>query len=187
MPRLLPMLIPPTDWRYSDDGEAEGGYLTLPQPLIRASVTGRMLDAVSVVSPLDLQALNIIQKTAWRINRRVLQVLTEAWRKRLPALHLPDYRPEIQMPERFPDDVWEIMDEEARKQHQASRRRAHQARLMLRRRKVWEQELLDKLVMARAVANETSIYYPYNRDFRMRVYPIPVAGPHPQATTLARR
>jgi DNA-directed RNA polymerase len=78
MPTLLPMIAPPIPWCYRD-GHEVGGYLTIPQDLVRAGFDEHTKVLRQPVSPFDLGELNAIQATPWRINARLFDVMREAY------------------------------------------------------------------------------------------------------------
>jgi DNA-directed RNA polymerase len=71
--RHLPMVCPPSPWLNTEDG----GYLCkewLPSRIIRHGHRDQLEGVSSTTCPKVFAALNQIQATPWRINRRVLDV-----------------------------------------------------------------------------------------------------------------
>lgn len=76
-PKFLPMVIPPRPWRQWDSG----GYLTSRASVMR-TVTQLQTDALreNMYGYNDvLDALSILGRTAWCVNKRVLAVMEEIW------------------------------------------------------------------------------------------------------------
>jgi len=76
-PWLSPMVCPPEPWRWeSESCDYGGGYLQIEVPLIRHQQ--RRSHTASLSNPLSeatLSAINRIQATPWRVNRKVKQVM----------------------------------------------------------------------------------------------------------------
>jgi Autographiviridae RNA polymerase len=76
-PKWLPTIEPPMPW--NERGE-RGGYHTISRPLVKPSPKAEPLicsernEEVPTVARMA-QAVNLVQQTAWVINRRVLQVM----------------------------------------------------------------------------------------------------------------
>jgi DNA-directed RNA polymerase len=87
-PFYLPTLLPPRPWTSPRDSAyyssvIRGGHL------ITKPVQGQ-LDALEKADMAPVYTgLNAIQATPWRVNKRVLAVMQEAWEHNLPGLPLP--------------------------------------------------------------------------------------------------
>jgi DNA-directed RNA polymerase len=93
-PVHLPMVVPPRDWT----SPTEGGYLTpyspqMPLIKVRNNPQSRNYfdDLSSLTNSMDTvyHSVNVLQKTAWRINPFVLDVFKEIHRLGLPVATLP--------------------------------------------------------------------------------------------------
>jgi DNA-directed RNA polymerase, mitochondrial len=178
MPTLLPMLTTPIPWSYRD-GHAVGGYLMLPQDLVRADFNEHTKALHEPVSLLDLVALNAIQETPWRINVAVLDVMQEAYDACAPWLDLrvSDYYPETKA------------DNSSDPPHPAAgliARAVKNTRLEIRERSIRTHLMADQLIVAERLRTEGAIYFPHHRDYRGRCYPIPTKGPSPQGDDAGR-
>lgn len=172
-PYHLPTLIPPKDWT----GLEGGGYHTnaiRPLQLIRGArkEQRRLLEKAHLGAVLS--GVNAIQRTPWRVNKRVLGVMEEL--AKLPSgiaglvsardLDLPDRPPDIDTnPQALREWKWAARD-------------VHVANLKLRQERATQQQLLD---IANKFREEPTIYFPHNLDFRGRVYPVPQTL-HPQGS-----
>ncbi len=172
-PYHLPTLIPPKRWT----SLTGGGYHTnavRPLQLVRGMHPGQRRALETAHLGTVYGALNAIQETAWRVNRRVLAVMEEL--ARLPSeiaglvsskdLDPPDRPPDIDTnPETLKKWKWAARD-------------VHVANLKLRQERATQQQLLD---IAAKFREEPTIYFPHNLDFRGRVYPVPQTL-HPQGS-----
>lgn len=159
-PICLPMVTPPLEWGPGQRGGYRFG-LRGRYPLARQTQGKHrsLLDKADM--PVLYAALNTIQGTAWRINDRVYDLIRYAAdQQRIPGC----------ADEPLPAKPPGIDDKEIRRQW---RRRA--AAVKDRNHKA----LLQRLLIARtlSVAQDLlavpAIYFPYNLDFRGRIYPIP--------------
>jgi DNA-directed RNA polymerase, mitochondrial len=134
------------------------------------------------VSDLSLHALNVVQATPWRINSWILDVLQEALARGvpLPGLEVEALPP---MPVHLDDAAWGALSAEARDAHKAKRRKVHEDRAGILGRHF---ALMERLMVAERVRSAERIWFPHTLDFRGRLYPIPMSGPHPQGDDMAR-
>mgnify|MGYP003575131098 CR=1 FL=1 len=173
-PILMPMLVPPRRWR----GVRGGGYLTLRgNHLIRNRSRAQLDEAAGHDLTSVLTAVNAVQGVAWRINRRVHDVLREVWDNGGSLANLPR-RADMPMPVR-PADA----DEAA---HLLWKARAAQVYADNRRLSARRIGLSQKLWVADRLKAETAIYFPHSCDWRGRVYPIANGGPHPHGDDIGR-
>lgn len=159
-----------------------GGFVILKTPLVRVGLSSHTAALDRPVSQFDLDALNAIQRTPWRINSWLLDVAAEAWDREIPVGGLPVFRPG-ERPKRIPDDVWQSMPEEDRKEHRKRLAAVHGKIASLEGQR---HATLDRLMVAEELRGRASIWFPHSRDFRGRVYPVPTSGPHPQGDDLAK-
>lgn len=187
-PAFMPTIEPPLDWTTVDDG----GYQTIRVPLVKTNNKAYLSEMRDIAHemPTVYTALNTIQRTPWRVNKRVLAVATEAIEARMDieCLHLSKTKPMPCCPacgsaiHKNVEHKCFAKDEEAFKRwkHQAKRvhtwnntRAAHYIRLM---------RTVD---VARRMDAFDKFYFPHNLDFRGRVYALPMFL-NPQGTTLAK-
>ncbi len=158
-----------------------GGYVIHKAPLVRGrhGLAGLAPDSVS---SLDLSALNTVQATPWEINQDIFQIAARAFDAGLTIAGLPGPS-DVAIPTRFDDDAWEALTADQKRDHVRDRRLAHEARASTVGRR---QATLDHLTVASALIPANAIWYPHNRDFRGRIYPVGMSGPHPQANDLGK-
>lgn len=176
-PLPLPMVVPPRPWTTPNDG----GYL---QPLIGARLVRSPTTAyLEELGNLDIEpvyaAVNAIQDTAWRINRRILDVMERLTTDGGGIAGLPKQDANA-LPERPPE-----ADHDAEVEARWKRIRAEiHARNAGERGK--RLAVAQQLWVARKLADYPAIYFPYELDWRGRAYVVPQAGPHPQANDTGR-
>jgi DNA-directed RNA polymerase len=171
-PVLMPMVVRPRRWKNT----RAGGYLR-PFPG-RGLVKTRDRGYQELLSTVDLslvyEAVNHIQETPWRVNRRVLDVMREAWDGggNLAALPPRDDQP---LPAR-PHDIETNTDARTRWKREAAIVHEQNAQLFSQRL-----AMQQRLWVAERFAEEPAIWFPHSLDFRGRVYPLVASGLHPQA------
>ncbi|KAK4169683.1 hypothetical protein QBC43DRAFT_306528 [Cladorrhinum sp. PSN259] len=165
--RHLPMVVEPEPWTKFD----KGGFLEYSSPLIRlkGSERDQKIYADAAIERGDMEqmfkGLDVLGKTAWKINRSVFDVMLQAWNTGKELANLPALDPEIPIPPE-PESTEDPM----------------KRRLWLRAIKTAENEksglhsvrcfMNFQLEIARAFRDQT-FYFPHNLDFRGRAYPIP--------------
>ena len=169
-PRLLPMLIPPKPWGVAGD---TGGYLspTLSSfPFIRSGkASADHKEQQKVLRGAQLSsvylAVNAIQETGWRVNRRVFEVQQQVHENSLP---LGGFTPagEIQLPPK-PHDI--DTNAEALTQWKRDARDTYTQNLSRRRSRLSQMMIMNT---AERFAKEEQFFFPHSVDFRGRVYPI---------------
>jgi DNA-directed RNA polymerase N-terminal len=106
--RHLPMIVPPSNWV----GPKEGGYRWLEVDLIRthgSSVQKEVLDHADLSLACD--GLNILGKTAWKINKEILSVAEYCWENNIQIGDVPsrtdfEVPPEPAKPSRLSPEVY---------------------------------------------------------------------------------
>jgi hypothetical protein len=106
--RHKPMIVPPSDWI----GPNEGGYRWLKVDLMRTHRSNMQKEALehgdlSLVS----DGLNILGKTPWKINKRILAVGEDCWENNIPIGDIPSRTdfvlpPEPKRPERLDAEAY---------------------------------------------------------------------------------
>lgn len=164
-PQLLPMLTPPKEWTHWLDG----GYLLSRSAVVRLK---RLPEQMAYIRSADkagqlkkvYDGVNVLGRTAWTVNRRVLEVLTQVWNSGKDFLAIPKVTGPLELPPRPPRDAnpSEVRDWQ-RLCHQLSNEHLKQ----------WLSrcDANYKLEIARAFVGER-MYFPHNMDFRGRTYPL---------------
>jgi DNA-directed RNA polymerase len=171
-PLLMPMVVRPRKWRTP----RVGGYLRrlYGRGLVKHFDKAYQEQLKDHDLSLVYEAINHIQETPWRINKRVLSVMREAWDGGGSYAGLPprDDRPLPGKPVDFEDN------EEARQAWKREAALIHEENAKLFSARLTTQQ---RLWMADKFADEPAIWFPHGMDFRGRVYPLPSSGLHPQA------
>lgn len=187
-PVFLPCLIPPRDWT----GPQDGGYHTghVPQMrLIKTNKDGYLEELENRVEemPALYDAVNALQHTAWKINRKVYEVINTFWDRDLPVKGLPARDDHPLPPKPAGLDLgnrkaWTEEEQTAWKEWKHAASKVHKANIKLMSLRLQTQKtfwLADKY------RDEAEFYMPYQYDFRGRVYSV-VSYLSPQGADLAR-
>ena len=176
-PVNMPMIVRPRRWK----SPFYGGYLRrTPGNRLVKQRNVNYHDELRAANPTRVYAaVNHIQEVPWRINRRVLDVMEVLLDGGGDVAGLPAMRDEP-IPEK-PEDI--DTNEDAKLQWKRAAAAAHATNAS---RVADRLTIHQRLWVARKFAEEQRIYFPHNLDFRGRVYPIPVAGPHPQGDDICK-
>ncbi|KAL2164816.1 hypothetical protein VTH06DRAFT_112 [Thermothelomyces fergusii] len=165
--RHLPMVVEPEPWTRFD----KGGFITSPSPLVRLKnhEKDQRIYAEAAIERGDMEqvmkGLDVLGKTAWKINRPVFDVMLEAWNSGEEFANLPALDPKIPIPPE-PDSTDDPMKKrlwlKAVKAAENEKSGLHSVRCFMN----------FQMEIARAFRDQT-FYFPHNIDFRGRAYPIP--------------
>lgn len=170
-PMFRPMVSMPNDWA---EGE-RGGYVLLSRYQTVVKASDHHPDAPAEDhGPMVYAGLNALQHTAWRVNTGVLQMMNKVWKQGGGEAGIPTAE-DLVIPERFTDED----DSDAEWRASAERFYRHNARLVGKRL-----AFLQTMTVAHEFRDRT-FYFPYNCDFRGRIYPIPQFL-QPQGNDVAR-
>lgn len=169
-PMFQPCVVPPKPW-VSITG---GGYWAngrRPLALVRTHSKKGLMRYEDVYMPEVYKAVNIAQNTAWKINKKVLAVVNEIvnW-KNCPVADIPSLERQELPPK--PDDI--DTNEAALKEWKkaaAGIYRLDKARVS---RRISLEFMLEQ---ANKFASKKAIWFPYNMDWRGRVYAVPMFNP----------
>jgi hypothetical protein len=115
--RHTPMIVPPTEWT----GPREGGYRWLEADLMRthgSQVQREALQHGNLSQVYD--GLNILGKTAWKINKGILDIGQTCWHSSIPIGDIP-LRTDLEVPmeplrpDRIPPEVYADKESEEAK------------------------------------------------------------------------
>lgn len=182
-PAYLPCVVPPRPW----SSVFEGAYWTgiLDNRSLRFVKTRNekyLYDLSAVNMPLVYKAVNAIQATAWKINRKVFDVLGDVWDRQLEISGLP-VRRDVAIPTKPLATPPETDDKIIRKEWNESpdgkawkKWKKEVSEAKLRNFKLGSQRLQvsKTLWVAKMFEQETAMYFPHQLDFRSRVYPMPM-------------
>lgn len=172
-PISLPMVCRPDDWTTPYNG----GYLN------KASRRGTLIKTynkayLEELASMDLtpvyNALNGLQRTAWAINKPVLDVMREVWDMGGNLGNLP-FRDLMPLPNK-PQDI--DTNKEALRDWKRAAAKVHEFNATSRSKRIGMQQ---KLTMAERFLDEEEFFYVWQLDWRGRAYPVTSTGVHPQA------
>jgi DNA-directed RNA polymerase len=164
-PFLLPTVVPPAPWT-STQGGAYYGALKSRSRLVTKPFKGQMEALEAADLSTVYEALNAIQETPWRINKRVLAVMQEAWEGNLEGLPIPQREGEAR-----PKAPQEVIDDVKGGEHRrAWRRRMRDWHERDQKDRAGRFEFQRCLDIARDYAGEAALYFPHRLDFRSRAY-----------------
>ncbi|KAG0124188.1 hypothetical protein HOY82DRAFT_573798, partial [Tuber indicum] len=164
--KSLPMVVRPLPWTDWD----EGGYFYTRSKVVRIRESVEQKQYVRAAAErghLDhlFAGLDVLGRTAWRINRKVFDVVLEVWNQEKAFAKIPALNPDINFPlEPEPNVDPKVRWEWARemKSVNIAQKNNHSTRC----------DVNFKVEIARAFLFE-EFYFPHNIDFRGRAYPIP--------------
>lgn len=173
-PKQFPMVVPPRPWT----GVREGGYLRLKVPIVRPKLGSRSSLGVAEMAdmPQVYDALNVLGAQAWRVNPFVHETMRRAWEGGGGLADLPP-RADLELPEPPPpppgdSDASEDAAEAFKAANQKWRRQLGRVKRWNSNRHSLRCDLTLKLAQAKAMESD-AFWFPYNMDFRGRVYPVP--------------
>ena len=169
-PMFQPCVVPPRPW----DGITGGGYWASgrkPLTLVRTHSHKSLLRYQDVHMPEVYKAVNIAQSTPWKINKKVLAVanLITKWNN-CPVEDVPAQERE-ELPVKPEDIDTNEVSRKAWKKAAAAIYRKDKARVSRRL------SLEFMLAQANKFANHKAIWFPYNMDWRGRVYAVSMFNP----------
>lgn len=183
-PFFLPMVCEPREWT----GVYSGGYIS-PYLVRNKFVKNpdkeylKLLDKIQM--PEVYQAVNTIQSTPWQINYKVLNTVVILWEKGISIGGLPDRENIEPPPFPFPNLTKENRTEEQKniiRKWKNEAVAAYKQNIQSRSIRLLTAQILQ---LAQRFSNYKNIWFPYQLDFRGRIYPIP-ALLQPQGNDLAK-
>lgn len=179
VPMYMPMIVPPRHWNNLKGGGYLSNRKTEDLQLVKHKAWNRQ-QILRTFEGADLRrvtsAVNALQETAWRTNQavyRVLKLLSEQ-RKTLPGFH-----PIRKLPSKLP---WH-----QRSDPEYDKRKVEYDLVSTRNRKArrFRHIIIPMRIRACEELANAEFFFPYQIDFRGRVYPLPQVF-HPQADDLGR-
>jgi DNA-directed RNA polymerase len=184
-PDRMPCLIPPMDWVSNTDGGFYSPELRARTKLIKAGFEDgyrtRLYDNADM--PQVLSAVNAMQRTPWRVNTRVSEVMTYIWKNNLEC-GMPRSEPLVfpacpLSEEHDSKDLPEGSDIKAAFMGWKSEMR--ELHTMEHERRAKNLALLRTMRLSKELEGLDEFYYVYQADFRGRLYAT-ASGLNPQGT-----
>jgi len=173
-PSFLPMVMPPLPWKAGKGG----GYRVFEMDLVKRDEPATQIALARADLRVPCLAVNALQETPWRLNRRVVEVLRAAWAKKEPASVLPPTTLISVPPLPSKDGVDRETYEELLYQYHEARRRAGQILSQ-------HVQMGNRLAICDLFEGRESFYIPQQLDHRSRDYAVPQFV-HPQADDIGR-
>lgn len=168
-PVYEPMVVQPRDWTTPFDG----GYLSSaikPLKMVKTKNRDYLEELRNVDMPIVYDALNAIQRTAWQINTPVLEVMKNLWASNSTIAGLP---PREGLP--MPIKAYDIdTNEDSQKEYRVSAAKVHMENLSLLGMRIGFNMTLD---IASRYGGYKKLFFPYQLDFRGRIYAVPHINP----------
>lgn len=185
-PFFLPMIHEPKEWT----GVLEGGYISpylKKNKLVKNNNKEYLKKLETAEMPIVYEAINHIQSTKWQINRKVLDVAMKLWERGVAIAELPDREDEPLIPYPYPEkntktDSYTEEEVEVIKKWKRDTYEIHKRNVQKRSVRILVSQILR---IANQFKNYENIWFPYQMDFRGRIYPIPVLL-QPQGSDLAK-
>jgi DNA-directed RNA polymerase len=165
-PRYYPMIIPPKNWTVPFDGAFLATEATMKQTMVKTRDSQELFRLADHQMPEVYDAINNLQQTAWRINRKIFDVFEDMVDSGMEIAGLPS-----QHEEPLPTQQWDDREPGA-DELKAWKRKASEVydrRVRVRSKRVG---VGVKRRIANRLKDEPRIYFCYTMDWRGRVYPI---------------
>lgn len=177
-PFSMPMLIEPRPW----DAPYGGGYLLKDShyPLIKTANKAYLTELADVTMPLVYNGINALQRTGWKVNTPIHNVLSKAWRAGGCIGKLPSTEDQP-----LPALDYDPKDPKNEARHKSWKRKAsriHEHNFRARSKRL---QLVSKLWVAEKFMHEEEFFFPYALDWRGRAYPVSI-GLNPQGDDAAK-
>ena len=189
-PSHMPMLVKPLDWTTPFDG----GYLTRGtqgrNAMVKSSNTNYLTELADHAEqmPMVYDSLNALQQTRWRINAAVHKTLTELWELGHAGAGLPSREDIGAVPcpccgaalplatlntrKTTPHECFDAP--EVLRQWKKDAYKSHTRNVSLRSKRM---HIAKSLGVADKFVDSEVIFFPYQLDFRGRIYCIPSFNP----------
>lgn len=158
----------------------DGGYYLIKQDLIRTATHNHTMALDNPISAETLKALNVLQRTPWRVNRWLLDVMLAAYTSGAQVGDIP-YSNDFHIP-RKTDEEWERMDDDQKAEWRRELSVIHGDNARMEGRRF---SFIHKLDIAKELVERDAIWFPHFLDFRGRMYPM-TQDLHPQADDIGR-
>lgn len=184
-PSLEPMIVPPIPW----EDLFVGGYISPFNgnlTFVKNHNRKYLEDLDKVKMPVVFNAVNAIQATPWKIHKGVLEVVETLWKSNasLDIIDFPD-REDLEIPP-FPyeGDKGPFTEEQnvIIKEWKNFKFKTTKLNMQYRSKRL---RITRMLQLAQKYNEYEEIYFPYNCDFRGRVYPM-CTYLNPQGDALAK-
>lgn len=177
-PEYLPCVVPPKDWTSLDEGGYHTDAFPFPITLVKTRRKGHVAALRNADLSLTMRAVNGIQRTPWAVNQRVLEVAEALIAAGSPVAGLTSM-----VDEPVPTKPMDIDTNEVERmawKRAASKVHRGNAKALSKRL-----AMLRTVHTAKKFEEFPAIYFPYQLDFRGRIYTVPQVF-SPQGQDLAK-
>jgi DNA-directed RNA polymerase len=177
-PLHYPMVVPPKPWTSPFGGGFVSSHATIKPTLVKTRDREELFHLATQDMPKVYEAINHVQMTGWRINTRVLNVMSELWKvggvaglpdKEIPPIPAKPWGLGVPTTEQL--IAWKKEATSIYEKH--ARERSKRVNMGI------------KLNIANAMKQEQAIYFVWQMDWRGRIYPVQNFV-HPQADDTGR-
>lgn len=168
-PVYEPMVVQPKDWTTPFNG----GYISSnikPLRMVKTKNKAYLDELKNTDMPIVYEAVNALQRTAWQINSQVLDVMEQLWENGSELAGLPP-RNGLELPV-VPHDI--DTNEEAKREWRIKAAKIHVQNLSLLGQRIGFNMALG---LARRYEKFRKLFFPYQLDFRGRIYAVPHLNP----------
>ena len=166
-PVFMPTVVPPQPWT-GVKGSPYYGLYSRFNGLLTRGFKGQNEALSNASMGTVYTGLNAIQETPWRINKRVLEVMQQAWEMDAGLTCLPP-REDMELPEPPPEVANDVVGGDYRRAWRRKMRNIHGANASARSKRF---EFLRTMGIAMDYQSEEAIYFPHRLDFRGRCYAV---------------
>jgi DNA-directed RNA polymerase len=168
-PVYEPMVVQPKDW----EDPFSGGYISSnikPLKLVKTKNRAYMDELRNIEMPIVYEAVNALQRTPWQINSQVLEVMQTLWDNGSELGGLPPREGRPMPP--VPQDI--ETNEGAKREYRIQAAKTHMQNLSILGQRIGFSIALG---IAKRFEQFRKIYFPYQLDFRGRIYAVPHLNP----------
>ncbi len=172
-PLYMPMIVKPLSWESPFGGGFFSNHATLRFKLVKTRNNKALAELADHDMPFVYRSINAVQNTSWRINKKVFEIMQEAWRLGSGIGDLPK-----QEEEPLPPTPWINDDEfnELKETHpeviKGWKRRATEVYERRLKNKSKRFSIAQKLWLAEKFKDEEEIFFVWTLDWRGRMYPV---------------
>ena len=183
-PHYLPMVMSPKRWESVFGGGFYTNEYTNTFKLVKTRDSEGLYELNDVEMPEVYYAINRVQETPWRINKKVYGVMKEIWQSGSSLGDVP-----VQDDEPLPARPWDSDEEfemlkkeniQVIKDWKLAATKAYEKRIVLRSKRL---AMAQKIFIADKFVDEPEIYFVWVMDWRGRMYPVqPYVNPQADDT-----
>lgn len=196
---LEPMISEPDSWDYSGTG---GGYYSpmlkmdrkyhFKRNLVKTHAFKGVDDKNTSLTSYDVVgAVNAIQSTPWRVNTFILDVLlkledNEEARATLKKVYPAETKYIKRLDNQYTPEEFKALSKEKKKELRDNRSAITRANDLYKAKQSIDRDRTISIEQAVKFKDRERIYFPYDLDYRGRIYAMAMSGLNPQGSDLAK-